>query len=233
MRLGFLLPTIFRPAGLRHTLETLFATLPEWMDGDHFVISIAGERDDVEARAIAAEYGATFTPCPEPLQGPGYAWNVALSGAADCDAYFLASDDMEFTDGWLEEVLKVLRDELNGSGLVGINDGRKNSEQIRRGAVEPTHYLMTRDFIARHNGGLAAYPYPVDWTDMEANARARAAGQWAYAERALVRHVWIGLRGGDEHFKRNQLRKREAKEMYQARKAAGWPADVDPIITEE
>jgi hypothetical protein len=233
MKLGILIPTIFRPAGLRHTLDTLIATLPEFVDDDHFVISIAGEKEDVEARAIAAEYVARFTPCPEPLMGPGYAWNVALSGAPDCDAYFLASDDMEFTDGWLEEVMIVLRDELHGRGLVGINDGRKDSGRIRAGTIEPTHYLMTRDFIVEHNGGLAAYPYPVDWTDLEANIRARKAGKWAYAERALVRHVWIGARGGDEHFKRNQTKKREAKALYRMRFAAGFPNDVQPILTEE
>ena len=231
MKIGILIPTIFRPTGLRRTLETLITTLPS--DADRVVISIAGEKEDVEARAIAAEYAALFTACPEPLMGPGYAWNVALSAATDCDAYFLASDDMEFTDGWLEEVLRVLREDLHGSGLVGINDGRKDSKRIRENAVEPTHYLMTRDFIARHNGGLAAYPYPVDWTDLEANIRARKAGKWAYAERALVRHVWIGLRGGDEHFKRNQTKRQEAKAMYRMRFAAGFPDDVEPVLTEE
>lgn len=228
MRIGILLPTIFRPAGLRRTLQTLDAsiTLPFLLSND-VSISVAGEREDIEARAIAAEHGASFTHCIEPLQGPGYAYNTALRGAPDCDAYFMASDDMEFTPGWIEEVLAVLGAKLQGSGMVGINDTRKRPE------LPATHYLMTRDFIVQHNGGLAAYPYPVDYTDVEAYERAKRAGKYAYAEGAIVKHLWIGLRGGDEHFQRNQTKRRAAKELYLWRCAHEFPDDVPAILTEE
>lgn len=229
MKIAILIPTIYRPEGLLTVLSSFYKSISGTIEHDIHVF-VAGETDDEEAKKIARQYWATYCICEEPLQGPGYAYNTALKHAKDYDAYFLASDDCEFTLGWLEEVLSVLYLELDGSGLVGINDGRKDSRRIKLGEIQPTHYLMTKDFIIKYNGGIAAYPYPVDFTDLEACVKARAANKFAYAENAIVKHNWIGINKPDEHFKRNQLRKKEAKLLYAERLVLGFPNNVEAIL---
>jgi hypothetical protein len=220
MRIAVLIPTIYRPAGLKRTLVTLQATAPEC------IAVVAAEKDDVEGQKMAERYGAIFTTCPEPLRGGAYAWNQALKAAPDFDAYFLGSDDIEFTPGWLEEVLRVLNDELCGSGFVGINDNRKNAKSFCA-----THYLMTRDFIIQYNGGVAAAPfYFCDWTDMEADRRARRANKWAWADKAIVRHIWMGP-AGDAAYQRAAARRKDVRPIYEDRERRGYPDDFEPIIT--
>jgi hypothetical protein len=223
MKVAVLIPTIYRPEGLCKTLLTLEKTAPKC------VPVIAREVDDMKALEIAREFNVLITSCKEPRQGPGYAWNAALEYAQSYNAYFLAGDDCEFMDGWYEEVLSTLFLELDGSGLVGINDGRKDSGGIKEGRLQPTHYLMTRDFIVEHNNGLAAYPYPVDYTDVETCMIARKVNKFAYAERAYVKHNWIGTHP-DETFKRNQSKRKEAKLLFAERQALGFPPDIERIL---
>lgn len=232
MKIAILTPTIYRPAGLRRSLSSLMASLDEeWLEANDIQVKIviAAEKDDVEARAIAAEYKAVIAFCEEYRGGPASGWNTALAASPDCDAYFTGSDDIEYSPGWLEEVLRVLADELRGSGLVGINDGRWKRDLVLRMCA--THYLMTRDFIVKYNGGVAAAPfYHADYTDMEANARARRAGCWAWAEQALVRHHWGGPQG-DLGYKNASAKRPQMKPLYEKRKAAGFPDDFEAILT--
>lgn len=225
MKTAVLIPTIYRPEGLCKVLLTLEQTAPK-CDA-----IIARESDDVKALEVAREFRAIVATCKEEKQGPGYAYNTALSHARNYDAYFLASDDCEFTNGWIEEVESVLWLELDGSGLVGINDGRKDNNRIKRNEIQPTHYLMTRDFIVEHNHGIAAYPYPVDYTDMETCLIARKVNKFAYAEYAVVKHNWIGEANPyDETFNRNQSKRKEAKMLFFERQALGFPDNVERIL---
>jgi len=223
MRIAILTPTIYRPAGLHKSLSSLRDTTSHI---DNVDIVIAAEKDDDEARHIADKYDAIFTVCEEPLQGCAYAWNQAMKAALDYDAYFTGSDDIEYINGWLDEVLRVLAEPpLNGSGFVGINDARKDARKFCA-----THYLMTRDFIIEHNGGVMAAPfYFANWTDMEADRRARKAGKWAWAEKAVVKHLWRGPYG-DTAYTRAYEARAEAKLVYEDRLKRGFPDDFEPII---
>ena len=227
MRIAILTPTIYRPVGLRRSLSSLRDTTNHIKD--HIIdIVVAAEKDDVEAVNIAYDYQAWITICQEPLQGPAYAWNTALSIAKDYDAYFTGSDDVEYTAGWLDEVLRVLDVELHGSGLVGINDGRWKRETVMKMCA--THYLMTRDFIIEHMGGVAAQPfYHADFTDMEACSRARLVNKFVWAEKALVRHHWAGP-DSDLGYKRATEKRPLMKPLYEKRKAEGFPNDFKPIV---
>lgn len=225
MRIAILTPTILRPAGLIRSLKSLRETTKHLNNIDAIV---AAEKDDVKAEQIAAQYNARVVYCKESRQGPAYAWNTALAAALDYDAYFTGSDDIEYFPGWLDEVLRVLETELHGSGLVGINDGRWDREKVERMCA--THYLMTRDFIIKHNGGVAAAPfYHADYTDMEANARARRAGCWAWAEKALVRHWWNGPKG-DEGYLNATKKRPEMRPLYKEREQQGFPNNFEPIL---
>lgn len=232
MKICILTPTIYRPEGLRRSLSSLTNSLDTMYLKEHDIriqIAIAAEVDDPEAKQIAREYDAIFAVCKEYRGGPASGWNTALAAAPDYDAYFTGSDDIEYTPGWLEEVLRVLRDELHGSGLVGINDGRWKRELVYRMCA--THYLMTRDFIINHNGGVAAAPfYHADYTDMEANFRARRAGCWAWAEKALVRHLWGGPQG-DLGYKNASQKRPQMKPLFEKRKGEGFPNDFEAILT--
>lgn len=215
-----LVPTIHRPDGLRRTLQTL-------KDTCNLPASVAADPGDLQAQEIAKEFGAIFSWCDKPKLGGANAWNQAMKAAPNYDGYFLGSDDIIFMPNWWDEVLKEL-EKLGGDGLVGINDGRWGKEKVYRMCA--THYLVTRKFIIEHNGGVAASPfYRCDYTDMEANARARKAGKWAWAEDALVKHDWRGPMGDDGYRHATAFRER-AKTVYKEREAAGFPDNFPPII---
>jgi glycosyltransferase involved in cell wall biosynthesis len=226
MKIAILIPTIYRPDGLRRSLQSLKDTTSH-IDNVHAIV--AAEDDDVDALTIAHEYRASFTICEKYRNGPAEGWNTALKAAIDYDAYFTGSDDIEFTPGWLDEVLRVLHDELNDSGLVGINDGRWKRAKVMQMCA--THYLMTRDFIIDHMGGVAAQPfYHADFTDMEACARARRVGKFAWAENALVRHHWNGPHG-DLGYDRATEQRPRMKPLYEKRKEMNFPNDFEAILT--
>ena len=218
-----LIPTLMRPAGLRRVLQSLVDTAPEI----HCVV--ARDPDDEEAKNIAKEFKAQLVTMPEKRMGCMKPWNEALRATPDYQAYILGADDMYFTKGWLEETLKVLEEELHGSGFVGFNDMRKNAYQHCA-----THFLATRDFIVKYNGGVMAFNcYTCDYTDMESDQRARRAGKWAWAKEAHVPHIWLGKIDLDDISYALAKPKRPAmRAIYEAREAAGFPDDFPPVLTE-
>lgn len=113
-------------------------------------------------------------------------WNYGIELFDDYDAYVLGADDLWAHDEWHNEALRVQRD--TGCGFVGINDGHTDGSHMS------THYLMTRDFIIQHHGGVMAIPHYRSWgIDEEATIRAKRANSFAYADRAVLEHrhwVW-------------------------------------------
>ena len=215
-----LVPTIYRPVGLERVILSLRMTAP------NVDIIVAGEFDDLAGQDIAEKYLAEWVDCKEVKAGPAYAWNTALRAAPDYDIYVLAADDLEFKEGWLENALQVLSSKLNGSGLVGFNDETGKFER----AGFATHYMMTRDFIIEHNGGVMVCPYYLcDFVDLEANARAKRAGKFAYSPNSHVPHYWRVV--DDEGYRRADKRRSKAKEVFITRKALGFPDDFERILT--
>lgn len=225
MKIACLIPTLYRKNGLVRVLSSLHETAPSV----HAVV--VSEVDDFEAPEVAEQYGAYHVTCKNARQGPAYAWNTGLSYKPDYDAYFLGSDDIEFTTNWLGECLYVLREELYGSGLVGCNDGNKDSLRIKRNKVQPTQIFMTRDFIIQYNGGVVAIPhYRVDFTDYESCIRARNARKFAYAENSLVKHHWRIL--DDNGYRTADNYRKQMKTIYKERMIMGFPNDFMPILKE-
>lgn len=218
MDIAVLIPTIYRPAGLRRVLESL--------DGDPVVKVVAAENDDAEAKAIAIKHGAIFTRCEKYRAGCAYAWNTALQAYPNADAYILASDDCVFMSGWLAETLATL-DKLGGSGMVGFNMRKPNPPSPNK---TPYHYMMTRDFMIRHHGGVAAVPHYKTWcVDSEAYERARHVGKYAKAEGAFVEHEPI-ISDDDIGYRMGVERRRESKNIYYKRKRLNFPDDFAPIL---
>jgi GT2 family glycosyltransferase len=215
--IAVIIPTIYRPDGLRRVLSSL-------MTSDVTPIVIM-ERDDKEAVEICLDYLVRFRSVDKPLQGPAYAWNTGLKHFQFYDAYFLGSDDIVFEEGWLSVTLGVLKSQLNGSGLVGVNDGTGKFE--RTGWA--TQYLMTKDFIIEENGGVLACPhYLCDFTDVEACLRAQRVNKFAYASEAKVTHHWREV--DDEAYKRADGKRKAMKVLFEKRKEMGFPDDYERII---
>jgi GT2 family glycosyltransferase len=217
MTIAALIPTLNRPDGLRRVLQSLRDTAPS------VVPVVAADMDDTTAQAIATEHGAVLAVIPETRRGCAYAWNAALRAAPAYDVYVIASDDCEFTPGWLEASLAALA-KLGGSGLVGFNDGKKRAESLA------VLYLMTRDFITEHHGGVAAVPHYFTWgVDTEAIMRAQAVDKYVKALDAKVLHHWGGPKA-DSTYAMGAEHRDETKRIYGERRDSGFPDDFERII---
>lgn len=222
MNIAVLLPTIYRKEGLKRTLESLFATT----QNHSLHVVIARELDDCEAMDVCYEYDARVMEavCPKEKQGPAYAWNTALRKAQFYDAYFLASDDMEFCPSWLDEIMFVYN--KSQKGLIGVNDGTGKYER----AGFCTFYFMTRSFVRNVNGGVVCCPhYFADFTDVEVIERAKKVNEFAYASESRIVHHWREV--DDEAYRRGDARRKEARKIYEDRKAKGFPNDHERIVT--
>lgn len=164
--------------------------------------------------------------CTE-YRGCSRAWNDCLAEATG-DPIIFAADDLIWGEGWLEAALAKLEEFEDGWGLVGFNDGHWNGEELS------THYLMSRRFIVEVLGGVVAWDfYRHSFNDLEVNERAKLAGRHKWAEDAQVLHEhWTyGDRPQDATDTRTLDDHGAAQEMYQRRRAAGFPSDYEPVIT--
>jgi hypothetical protein len=153
-------------------------------------------------------------------------WNYGLECMPDYDAYVLGADDLWAHDGWHEEALRVQRE--SGCGFVGINDGHSDGAQMS------THYMMTREFIVRHHGGVMAVPHYRSWAiDEEATIRARRANQFAYADRAVLEHrhwLWNKAENDLTYSSSNPAHDYDIA-ICRMRHAHGFPDDFEAVIS--
>lgn len=151
-------------------------------------------------------------------------WNMALKAAAKWDAFFLGADDLFFTPGWLQESMKEVD---RGFGCVSVNDGATNGNDLG------THYLMTKDFIKKHNGGVMVCPHYRSWCcDVETTERAKRAGAYAWAKKSLVehRHVHFKKSSMDATYARGYRVHQYDQFICAIRRKAGWPDDFERVI---
>ena len=220
-----LIATLNRPAGLRRVLQSLRETTTIDLP-----VMVATDPDDQAARDLCREYYKVNTcMCQIPRRGPSYAWNTALAAAPNHKAYILASDDCQFMPGWYEATLEAL-EKIHYSGMVGFNDGKKDGSRTMA-----TLYLMTRDFIIDHNGGVACCPhYRTVGPDTETTERARRAKKYIWAAGAHVHHLWQGDNPmADETYQQAKQFNRDSRALYFKRLAAGFPDDFPPILARE
>lgn len=227
---SIILPTTGRPARAAKCLQSILDTV-----GDRAVEIIAVVDADVttvemlESVMFSAGIGTwprlSFDVSNE-YRGNVAAWNSGLAQALGTYIVF-AADDLTFHPGWLEESLKVMATLPDGIGLVGFNDGHWNGNELA------THYIMHRQFIIEVLGGVIAWEwYKHSFNDLETNARAKRAGRFAWAEKAMVTHDhWTyGTRERDATDDRWLPDYSAAQRMYAAREAAGFPNDYPPVI---
>lgn len=209
-----LIPTFYRPNGLARVLASLRDTAPS------VKCMVAPEMDDIRALEIARTYGAIVAQCEQPLAGCAYAWNTALKASPNDDIYVIGADDAIFKFGWLEAALKAL-DKIGGSGLVAFQSGHRKKFG--------DHYMMTRDFMVQHHGGVAAVPVYTSWcVDDEAQWRAIKAKKFVKCAEAVVLHE----KGAedDKGYIMWQKYREFNREIYYRRHARGFPDDFEAII---
>lgn len=217
MKVSILLATMGRPEKARPFVEGVRATTRG--HDVEIVVAVDGPEEDAD---LYRELGCVVDHHPEP-RGCSRAWNHALSWSTG-DPVVLAADDLEWGAGWLDAALSTLSEFPGGWGLVGLNDGHWGEELS-------THYLMSRRFVNEILGGVIAWEaYSHSYNDREANARARAAGRYAWCEGAHVhhRHWLFGERPQDATDTRLLGLHPESARAFEQREAAGFPAEGRP-----
>lgn len=217
-------PTTGRKDMALAALKSLFATTQEY----HLEVIAVVDADMDSADAIRSTFKGkvNIVDYSPNYRGCSKAWNDGLAQSTG-DYIVLAADDLEFTDGWLDEALKVMDTLPDGGGLVGFNDDVWNGNELA------THYLFSRQFIIDHMGGRLAWEcYRHSFNDVETNERAKRANRYAWAEKAVVKHHhWTkGGREQDATDTRWLPEWQASSNAYEARRVAGFPNDYPPVI---
>jgi glycosyltransferase involved in cell wall biosynthesis len=216
--ISVLLATMGRPDMAEACIKSIRETTDKNVE---IVVAVDGPHAD--ARRFSSSCVVSYSP---DCRGSSQAWNDALRVASG-DPIVLAADDLEFEPGWLDAALETLAQFEDGWGLVGFNDGHWGPELS-------THYLMSRRFIVEVLGGVVAWEeYKHSFNDREANARAVAAGRYAWCENARVfhRHWLFGDRMQDGTDTRMLGGHQESERRFYERQAAGFPNDYEAVIT--
>lgn len=216
MRVAVLLPTRGRVEKAIGVVDGLLDTAPV----DVFMVT---EDPREKFLGLPDREGVHFIPCSDGLWAT-QKWNMALRAAQKWDAFFLGADDLVFSAGWLDEVMKLVD---RGFGCVAVNDMVTDGNQLG------THYLMTKDFIVSQNGGVMVCPHYRSWClDVETTARAKRAGAYAWADKAHVehRHVHFKKSAMDETYKRGYLAHNYDQVICAIRQKHGWPDDFEKVI---
>lgn len=219
--ISVLLATTGRP----QMAADVIANIADTTIGHEVEVVVASDVEQVKPPPLGRYCHVVMDHSPD-LRGASKAWNDALR-LAQGDPLVLAADDLEFQPSWLDAALETLKQFPGGWGFVGLNDGHW-------GADLSTHYLMSRRLVAEVFGGVVAWEcYLHSFQDREANARAHAAGRYAWCEEARIvhRHWLWGERQQDETDARNLGGHTQSELAFHARAAAGFPNDYEPVIT--
>lgn len=182
-----MIPVLNRPRNAEKVVQTIISStsLP-------FTITfVCTKGDEAELDAVEAT-GEQMIIVPWPA-GPGDGakkWNCGYRHG-EHPYVFLAADDLEFTPGWDEAAITTA--EKSHAGVTGTNDDA--NPLVKRG-LHSTHSLVSRRYIDEvggtwHDGPGVVYceEYAHQWVDTELVAAAKQRGEWAFARRALVRHL--------------------------------------------
>lgn len=228
MNVSVIIPSTGRTEQLLNCIEQLYKVTKD------FQCVVVVDDDSRTANALLAvqdQYSHLLVVHNIPRSGPVYCWNLGAKHASG-DVLVPGSDDIWFHEGWLPAALGAL-EELNGSGLVGINNlsgkPHKHFDEI---------LLVTRDYCVDYQGGVLQCPhYKYICTDKEACAIAQRNNKYIYAEDSIVEHLhWrFGKSTMDDTYLFKVLdggtKKDEA--IYRKREKAGFPIDYEPWFGKE
>lgn len=193
--------------------------------GHPFELVVVVEADPDGWNYLAGKPGIDILSYREEHRGPVAGWNEGAQLASG-DVLALVADDLAAGEDWLAIALGYLG---NGVGFVGFNDGHRHAVKEKNA----THFLATRDHLRRVQNGVMAIPvYRHYGFDNEMTERAMAAGEFVWAEDALLRHdhpQW-GSREWDETYQAGKPWRERDRELFFKRKDTGFPDDFEPIL---
>lgn len=110
-------------------------------------------------------------------------WNHGMMLATG-DVMVVAANDVEFGDKWLGYALDALDSVPDGNAMVAFNDTITTPE------VSSPHFLMSREYIIKYNGGVLMPPvYKKQFPDVENRLRAQSLGRYVCAKASIVKHL--------------------------------------------
>lgn len=223
---ALLLPSAYRAPILNECLASLFANTPRLLC-DTFVSIFLDDRASMD---VVQEYdiaGLVYRKRDEYELGAVHGWNVLLKRYPDYPFYAIASDDLIFHKGWYEAARNALR-HMRDYGLVCLNDLHSDGNEYA------AHFLVNRDFLIDHHGGVIYPPlYKSWWCDREITDLAKLNKCYAFAEDAIVEHrnhAWNGIQH-DKTYADSELNYDSDYATYQRLKNSGFPTDEwSPVL---
>ncbi len=230
LKISVLLPSMGRPDRLVSCVEQIFDTTQDH-DVEVVVVIECDKESGPALRDSESLAGKPLKIIERPFhRGPVVGWNQALDNARpDAEAFILAADDVVWLPGWLDAALAALETLPDHDGMVGFNDS------FLDGSEHATHYLVTRQFLIEHLGGVMAVPYYRHYcVDMENGARAVRVGRYVWAQDAVIdhHHYSYGKMEMDHTNKLGVSWNTADLKMFYTRQAMGFPDDFMPILTD-
>lgn len=180
-----LIPVLSRPGRAKQVHDSLVASQQETPLRALFLVSL----DDSDELDAVESTGADFIEMPFQRARGDYARKINWGFRVTEEPWlFNAADDVRFTPGWAEAALACA--ERTGVRVIGTNDlGRW------AGTRRPSpHSLVARSYgeergTIDQKGNLLHEGYDHQYVDTELVETARARGEYAYAEDAIVEHM--------------------------------------------
>ncbi len=195
-----LVPVMNRPENVAPLVKSFQANSPQ----DATLYLIADPDDEAERAAIAEwlEYTGRVV-LLDATRGTSFANKINAGYEQTPESFiFVCGDDVEFTDGWVEEARK-LSDRYD---VIGTNDsepGRVRNPKVAAG-VHADHFFVRRSYIDDEGAcldgpGVAAPEAYFHWfTDMEMIQLAKARGVFAPCLDSRVIHHHPGYDGRED-----------------------------------
>ena len=153
-------------------------------------------------------------------------WNEGARLASG-DVLMVAANDVEFGEGWLGHALDALDSVPDGNAMVAVNDTVTTIE------VSSPHFLMSREYIVKYNGGVLMPPcYKKQFPDVENRLRAQSLGRYVCARAAKVVHFHplTNTAPMDEIYKLGLDTFEEDRKLCEERQRSGFVIDWEPML---
>lgn len=177
-RVSVIIPQRGRFEKLKVCLESLKRTAPE---AEVILVTDIDESDALDEAGVIPDGVKRFCLGLTP-RGAIEKWNHGASLASG-DVLMVAANDVVFEENWMPYALDALDSLPDACGVVSVNDGHTTPE------VSSPHFLMSRDFAVKYNGGVLMPPcYEMMFPDVEVRHRAQSLGRYATAKMSRVIH---------------------------------------------
>ena len=203
---AILVPILNRP----HRIEPLLANIHEATPEPHSVYFAASDQASIDE---LDRLGATYIRD----DGDTYANRInALAAQCNESYYFLAADDYQFHAGWFPNIMRVMDQFSNSSGVVVANDLYN---------AAGTAFLVAKSYVQEFGavidepGHVLASPYVHSFVDDELRETAKHHGRFARSTDSIVEHLHYGNGKAphDDTYAKGEASMSQGREMFTSR----------------